>query len=310
MAFVLEETWSGVSMSPDSTEEFYKNQILNYMEERYGKHLPDTHCQIYQAFERVCSLAAKYLHNGCIVDETGFMHENFEFLFDLQLASFTPEQKSLYLTDDAALPADRLATKKSISKTFWFHKNVYQAFTEGLNSRHHVQINPSELEKISAKYLEKPWLSDPLIDWYIVDMLVANAVVQHGEVIKRDKGLFLTAHNNSSIDYLKAKGDLKKMKKESEKFLIRNFLYKKLGGDKEAIAAIELWGKMARVYDLLEGPTINTAMLRKELNSSRAAGADWPPLAYSIVDRAISRDPSAWIIGGESFAQETGTQPQ
>lgn len=294
--FVPGEHSSRVSMNPDCTEEFYKKQLLDYLEDRHGQCPPAAHSQFYPVFARVCSLTAKHLHAGCVGDETEFLHASCEFLSHLQCAVFTPEQKALYFSDDEVLTDDRLAARKVLSETFWFHKDVYQAFTEGLNSEHHVQIDPGELEELSALYQGTPWLSDPLIDWYLVDMLVANAVVQHGEAIKRDKALFLTAYNDSRIDYLRARGDLRKMKKESEKFLIRNFLYKKLGGDKGAITAIELWGKMARVYDLLEGPTINPAMLRKELNSSRDAGAVWPPLVYSIVDRAVSRDPSVWII--------------
>jgi len=286
-------------MNPDFTEESCKKQLLDYLESRYGQRPPAAHSQFYPVFERVCSLAAKRLHAGCVGDENEFLHAGCEFLSHLQCVVFTPEQKALYFSADEVLTDVRLAAKKDLAETFWFHKDVYQAFTEGLNSEHHVQIDPGELDELSAHYLGTPWLSDPLIDWYLVDLLVANAVVQHGEAIKRDKPLFLTAYNDSRIDYLRARGDLKKMKKESEKFRVRNFLYKKLGGDKAAVAAIELWGKMARVYDLLEGPAVNPTLLRDALGRSREAGATWPSAVFSIVDRAISRDPSVWMIADD-----------
>lgn len=283
-------------MNPDFSEEFYKKQLLGYLKDRHGQWPPAAHSRFYQVFERVCWLAAKHVHADSGADEAEIMHESCEFLSRLQCAAFTPEQKALYLSDDDVLKEDRLAAKKDLSETFWSHKDVYQAFTEGLNSGHHVHIDPGELEALSALYMGTPWLSDPLIDWSLVDMFVANAVVQHGEAIKRDKALFLTAYNDSKIDYLRARGDLRTMKKASEKFRVRNFLYKKLGGDKAAVAAIELWGKMAKVYDLLEGPTINPSLLRNALNRSREAGVDWPPAVFEIIDRAIGRDPSVWMI--------------
>lgn len=259
------------------------------LEQQSGR-LPDHPCQSREACEKAAQLAAKRLQAAGVVDEQlclEILREACDFVARLRQIAQTPAGQTVLPADDAGLSTPQMLTQERQTEDIWSHTDVYQAFLEGLTSAHCVQFDAAELERLAVHYLDRPWLNAPLFDWYIVDMLMAHAVVRHGEATKRDKGLFLTAYNDPAIDYRNARGDLRKMKKAAEQFRVRNFLYKKLGGDKEAIAAMELWGRMAKAYDLLKGPPVIPALLIKELERTRKAGAAWSPIIFRIAGRAL-----------------------
>jgi hypothetical protein len=61
------------------------------------------------------------------------------------------------------------------------------------------------------------------------------------------------------------------------------------------IATDILW-EMCKVWDELEGPTVNPSLLREALLKSRDKGAVWDTAVISIVDRAILVDPAVWVV--------------
>jgi hypothetical protein len=56
---------------------------------------------------------------------------------------------------------------------------------------------------------------------------------------------------------------------------------------------------MCDVYELLQGPVINPAVLRDAILKSKDAGAVWDGSVYALIDRIIACDPAVWIA---SFA--------
>ncbi|WP_262265518.1 hypothetical protein [Microvirga yunnanensis] len=76
---------------------------------------------------------------------------------------------------------------------------------------------------------------------------------------------------------------------------IKRMLGKEAPKSASDIATDILW-EMCKVWDELEGPTVNPTMLREALLKSRDKGAVWDTAVYSIVDRAISIDPAVWIV--------------
>jgi hypothetical protein len=73
--------------------------------------------------------------------------------------------------------------------------------------------------------------------------------------------------------------------------------YRRLTGWKDPVTkAMELWTQMANVYELVKGPIINPIMLRDALLKTKELGAIWPQAIYSLVERIIARDPTAWVV--------------
>ena len=67
-------------------------------------------------------------------------------------------------------------------------------------------------------------------------------------------------------------------------------------GESPSDAAMSIMFEMSKVWDELEGPTVNPTMLREALLRSRDKGAVWDTAIYSIVDRVISIDRAVWIV--------------
>lgn len=57
----------------------------------------------------------------------------------------------------------------------------------------------------------------------------------------------------------------------------------------------ELWDDMSKVYRLLEPPIVNPTLVKEQLIKTHDKGAVWDTAVYTLVERAIARDPSAWI---------------
>jgi hypothetical protein len=62
------------------------------------------------------------------------------------------------------------------------------------------------------------------------------------------------------------------------------------------------WNPMYRVWQLLQGPTVNPTLVREMMVRTRDQGAVWDMPAWSIIDRVIQYDPAVWIVQGGSFS--------
>jgi hypothetical protein len=60
------------------------------------------------------------------------------------------------------------------------------------------------------------------------------------------------------------------------------------------------WNPMYRVWQLLQGPTVNPTLVRELMAKTRDQGAVWDMPAWSIIDRVIQHDPAVWIVQGGS----------
>jgi hypothetical protein len=76
---------------------------------------------------------------------------------------------------------------------------------------------------------------------------------------------------------------------------IKRLLGKEVPQSASDIATGILW-EMCKVWDELEGPTVNPSNLREALLKSHDKGAIWDTAVYSIVDRVIRTDPAVWVV--------------
>lgn len=60
-----------------------------------------------------------------------------------------------------------------------------------------------------------------------------------------------------------------------------------------------LWDQMYEVWRQLEGPVVNTILVREAMIKSRDQGAVWDTVSWSIIDRVIAIDPAVWVVQPE-----------
>ena len=58
---------------------------------------------------------------------------------------------------------------------------------------------------------------------------------------------------------------------------------------------VELWDSMHRAYRMLDGAVVDPTRLMRALDAATEKGAVWDGAVYAILNRAIARDPIAWV---------------
>jgi hypothetical protein len=124
-----------------------------------------------------------------------------------------PEYATKLRWDEDDQPNEEEVRKiEDAQHVIWKRRDPRRSFEEGFESDQHTKFNQGELHYTVAKYLERPWLRHPSLDWIFIDMLVSRELCAFGEEIKKKlvpgkRDWLLGIHQR----YFKAKGNLNKM---------------------------------------------------------------------------------------------------
>jgi len=224
--------------------------------------------------------------------------------------------------------------RERIHAVIWTHGDPQRALTDGYTSDKHLQFERGDLWHQIAKYLERPWLQSPALEWLLVDAMIYHELVQFADAIKLEMpggGYFKAEGNLEKMNLIRIKWRLRVLAVKAAIFLgtpavavwwafkqgnadaafvsgaayialmivwtiwerVRRLVWKPKKSQHET--ALELWGEMSNVYKLLNPPIINPTLVKEALIKTKEKGAVWDTAAYTLVERAIARDPHAWI---------------
>ncbi|MFQ5757756.1 MAG: hypothetical protein ACE5H7_16880 [Acidiferrobacterales bacterium] len=115
--------------------------------------------------------------------------------------------------DEDDQPDEEEANKiEDAQHVIWKRRDPIRALQEGFESDQYTAFDVEGIRDTITRYVERPWLRHPSLDWIFVDMLVSRKLCLLGEEVKkrtlpgkRDE-LFSIHHR-----YYKAKGNLEKM---------------------------------------------------------------------------------------------------
>ena len=98
--------------------------------------------------------------------------------------------------------------------TLWDRHDPGRAFKEGTRSEHYTGAIKGDLPSIIARYLSRPYLRHPVLDWIFLDMTISHEVSEYGEALKKywlpgKRDPMLGIHDR----YEKAQGNLAEMTK-------------------------------------------------------------------------------------------------
>jgi len=103
----------------------------------------------------------------------------------------------------------------SVTPWFWRHRQARVVLERGYTNPEFIRLDPTELVAAAEFYLNLPWLRHPLVDWVLVDAMMANELISFGEEIKKGpwvtKSLFAPWAFGT---YAECKGDLFQMTKK------------------------------------------------------------------------------------------------
>jgi hypothetical protein len=79
--------------------------------------------------------------------------------------------------------------------------------------------------------------------------------------------------------------------------LFGQFVFRKLTGRSDKRTKMyALWDQMYYVWKELGGPVVHPTMLKNLMTKAAAEGAGWDTVSWSLIDRAIARHPTEWIV--------------
>jgi hypothetical protein len=197
-------------------------------------------------------------------------------------------------------------------------------------------IDPDELDRVTSSYLRKPWMQLNNIDWYILNSFIYDEYMRLLENFKSGTALGKVnwAYVLSDGKYMRTLWY--QLLLSFSKFFLRwlfppaiiallyfyfelrqtaivlgalylvyvavrlIFLPKRLAQKrslkKKALDIENKLQKLAQLYQSTNSNTINPTRLREKLVSVENEGIVLRPAVYSIVDRAISRDPAVFTL--------------
>ena len=122
------------------------------------------------------------------------------------------EDDKLRWDEDDQPDEDEARKIDNAQHVIWRRRDPKRSFEEGFESDQHTTFDVEDLHGTIARYLERPWLRHPSLDWIFVDMLVSQELCAFGEAIKQQwvpgkRDWLLNVHHR----YYKAKGELEKM---------------------------------------------------------------------------------------------------
>jgi hypothetical protein len=247
-----------------------------------------------------------------------------------------------YLVDDLDLALNQQAIKemeeanphgKNPSKKhlwIWSRGNPVTTFQEGLKSPSRRLVDRDELNTVTRKYLETPYLRSDLLEWIIVDAFVLYEIQEFGENVKRGAGvgshlrylvhygrlgagvalwssaraLLILAGWIAGLVYMTpyaGEGTLETLLVFSAYVLFfmwltgRPIFVSQAGGAHKPLMLLQ---EMIKVYALLnpEAGVISPYAIRNALLKVQTEGAVWDAAALAVLDTAVARSRPAWLL--------------
>ena len=82
-------------------------------------------------------------------------------------------------------------------------------------------------------------------------------------------------------------------------FKVLVWLYRRWTGKLDPyLKPFKLWDDMYKVWHLLNLPVINPTLVRQSMEAAAKEGAVWDTVSWSLLDKVIEHDASAWIVKG------------
>lgn len=215
------------------------------------------------------------------------------------------------------------------------HLSPENAFQTYVNANHVGRIDRDLLDQIVARYLQRPWLANDVLEWMMVDAAVHDEIVSFGESIERDIGKLIgmgrRRRGGRSINRLGMKlvkysiieilalmsapiamavpvGTYASRSGSSWILLVALIwllVYTSLvvlrvrqqRRQRQVISkATALWSAMLLAYNLLNPPVVVLSRVKDVLKMTAAKGAAWRKSTYALLEFAEARGAEAWRL--------------